>query len=64
MRCCQRLFAELSSKSLSPDVTTSRTLIDAYSKVGRIDDCLKTFNRMVEARYGWLLVTATGCLVN
>ncbi|KAM0978377.1 hypothetical protein FF1_014361 [Malus domestica] len=42
------LFAELSSKSLVSDVTTHRTLIDAYLKVERVDDVLKIFSRMVE----------------
>lgn len=42
------LFIELSSKSLTPDVTTHRTLIDAYLKVKRIDDALTIFNRMVD----------------
>ncbi|KAL6184023.1 hypothetical protein ACLB2K_045430 [Fragaria x ananassa] len=42
------LFTELSSKSLTPDVTTHRTLIDAYLNVERIDDALMIFNRMVD----------------
>ncbi|PON79874.1 Pentatricopeptide repeat [Trema orientale] len=45
----ETLFTELCSKSLSPDVNTHRTLIDAHLKVERIDDALTTFNRMVEA---------------
>ncbi|KAL5555140.1 hypothetical protein UlMin_037376 [Ulmus minor] len=45
----EQFFSELCSKSLSPDVTTYRTLIDAYLKVGGIDDALKIFKRMVEA---------------
>ncbi|KAI4298918.1 hypothetical protein L6164_032427 [Bauhinia variegata] len=55
-RCCENgmlseaetLFEELCSKSLSPDVTTHRTLIDAYLKVESIDDALRIFNRMVD----------------
>ncbi|XP_030494220.2 pentatricopeptide repeat-containing protein At1g10270 [Cannabis sativa] len=45
----EMLFSELCSKSLSPDVNTYKTLIDAYLKVDRIDDGLKTLCRMVEA---------------
>ncbi|XP_050376883.1 pentatricopeptide repeat-containing protein At1g10270 [Argentina anserina] len=42
------LFTELASKSLTPDVTTHRTLIDAYLNAERIDDALRVFNRMVD----------------
>ncbi|KAH7520981.1 hypothetical protein FEM48_Zijuj08G0203200 [Ziziphus jujuba var. spinosa] len=45
----EKLFTELSSKSLSPDVNTYRTLIDAYLKAENIDSALNTFNRMVDA---------------
>ncbi|KAK6915870.1 Pentatricopeptide repeat [Dillenia turbinata] len=45
----EKLFAELCSKSLSPDVNTYRTLIDAYFKQERIEDALQTFNKMVDA---------------
>ncbi|KAH9684746.1 pentatricopeptide repeat-containing protein [Citrus sinensis] len=45
----EKLLREISTKSLSPDVTTFRTLIDAYLKVERIDDALELFNRMVES---------------
>lgn len=48
MTDAETYFAELCSKSLSPDVTTHRTLIDAYLKVEQIDDVLRVFNRMVE----------------
>ncbi|XP_054814546.1 pentatricopeptide repeat-containing protein At1g10270 isoform X2 [Prosopis cineraria] len=56
-RCCENgmlseaetLFEELCSKSLSPDVPTHRTLIEAYLKMERIDDALRVFNRMVDA---------------
>ncbi|GAV77165.1 PPR domain-containing protein/PPR_1 domain-containing protein/PPR_2 domain-containing protein [Cephalotus follicularis] len=44
-----KLFAELSTKSLTPDCTTYRTLIDAYMKMDRIDDAFKVFNKMVDA---------------
>ncbi|KAL2342283.1 hypothetical protein Fmac_010223 [Flemingia macrophylla] len=43
------LFEELCSKSLSPDVPTHRTLIEAYLRMERIDDALRVFNRMVDA---------------
>ncbi|CAJ1963804.1 unnamed protein product [Sphenostylis stenocarpa] len=45
----ETLFEELCSKSLSPDVPTHRTLIEAYLKMERIDDALRVFNRMVDA---------------
>ncbi|GKV38731.1 hypothetical protein SLEP1_g46611 [Rubroshorea leprosula] len=45
----EKLFAELSKKSLSADVPTYRTMIDAYLKAGRIDDALQTFTKMVES---------------
>ena len=45
----EKFFAELQSKSLSPDVTGYRTLIDAYLKEQRIDDALQMFHRMVDA---------------
>nr|POE89684.1 pentatricopeptide repeat-containing protein [Quercus suber] len=45
----EMLFRELSSKSLSPDVTTRRTLIDTFLKVNRIDDALKVLNTVVDA---------------
>lgn len=45
----EKFFAELQSKSLSPDVTGYRTLIDAYLKEQRIEDALQMFDRMVDA---------------
>ncbi|OIV96251.1 hypothetical protein TanjilG_14928 [Lupinus angustifolius] len=45
----ETLFQELCSKSLSPDVPTHRTLIDAYLKMEMIDDALRVLNRMVDA---------------
>ncbi|KAJ1406689.1 Tetratricopeptide-like helical domain superfamily [Sesbania bispinosa] len=45
----ETLFEELCSKSLSPDVPTHRTLIDAYLRMGRINDALRVMNRMVDA---------------
>lgn len=45
----EEFFAELKSKSLSPDVTGYRTLIDAYLKEQRIDDALRMFDLMVDA---------------
>ncbi|KAK7411993.1 hypothetical protein VNO78_03438 [Psophocarpus tetragonolobus] len=45
----ETLFQELCSKSLSPDVPTHRTLIEAYLRMDRIDDALRVFNRMVDA---------------
>jgi len=45
----ETLFEELCSKSLSPDVPTHRTLIEAYLRMERIDDALRVFNRMADA---------------
>ncbi|TKY71420.1 Pentatricopeptide repeat-containing protein [Spatholobus suberectus] len=45
----ETLFEELCSKSLSPDVPTHRTLIEAYLRMERFDDALRVFNRMVDA---------------
>lgn len=45
----EKFFTELQSKSLSPDVTGYRTLIDVYLKEMRIDDLLQMFHRMVDA---------------
>ncbi|GKV31614.1 hypothetical protein SLEP1_g40290 [Rubroshorea leprosula] len=45
----EKLFVELCSKSLSPDVPTYRTMVDAYLKAERIDDALQTFTKMVES---------------
>ncbi|KAI3770435.1 hypothetical protein L6452_01568 [Arctium lappa] len=45
----EKMFVELCSKSLSPDVNTYRTLIDAYFKAGRIDDAMEKYIKMVDA---------------
>lgn len=45
----EQMYVELCSKSLSPDVNTYRTLIDAYFKVGKVDDALQKYTKMVEA---------------
>ncbi|XP_044462172.1 pentatricopeptide repeat-containing protein At1g10270-like [Mangifera indica] len=57
----EKLFAELCSKSVTPDATSYRTLIDAYLKVERIDDALQLFNRMVES--GFRVVVSFGTRV-
>ncbi|XVF75076.1 hypothetical protein PTKIN_Ptkin13bG0159300 [Pterospermum kingtungense] len=44
----ENLFQELCRKSLTPDVPTYRTMIDAYLKAEQIDDALRLFTRMVE----------------
>ncbi|PKI50285.1 hypothetical protein CRG98_029358 [Punica granatum] len=43
------MFKELSSKSLAPDVSTHRILIEAYLKAERIDDALSMLHRIVDA---------------
>ncbi|CAN1243540.1 Pentatricopeptide repeat-containing protein At1g10270 [Linum perenne] len=45
----EQFFTELMSKSLSPDVTSYKTLIEAYLKLERTDDALKIFDKMVDA---------------
>ncbi|XP_059648292.1 pentatricopeptide repeat-containing protein At1g10270-like [Cornus florida] len=45
----EKVFGELSSKSLNPDVTTYRTLIDTYFREERVDDALQMYTKMVEA---------------
>ncbi|KAK2993050.1 hypothetical protein RJ640_024924 [Escallonia rubra] len=42
-----QIFAELCGKSLSPGITTYRTLIDACFKMERIDDALQVYKKMV-----------------
>ncbi|KAF7142583.1 hypothetical protein RHSIM_Rhsim05G0116200 [Rhododendron simsii] len=49
MEDAEKMFVELTSKSLSPDVNTYRTLIDAYFKVGKVDDALQKYTKMVES---------------
>ncbi|GAB2283878.1 Pentatricopeptide repeat-containing protein At1g10270 [Dionaea muscipula] len=45
----ENFFAELQGKSLSPDVTGYKTLIDVYFKEHRIEDAVQMFKRMVDA---------------
>ncbi|KAJ0567909.1 putative tetratricopeptide-like helical domain superfamily [Helianthus annuus] len=45
----EKMYVELCGKSLSPDVNTYRTLIDAYLKLGRIDEAMEKYTKMVEA---------------
>ncbi|KAJ0539314.1 putative tetratricopeptide-like helical domain superfamily [Helianthus annuus] len=45
----EKMYVELCGKSLSPDVNTYRTLIDAYLKLGRIDEAMDKYTKMVEA---------------
>ncbi|CAN0907411.1 Pentatricopeptide repeat-containing protein At1g10270 [Linum grandiflorum] len=45
----EEFFTEMTSKCLSPDVTTFKTLIEAYLKLERIDDALNIFDQMVNA---------------
>ncbi|XVF23128.1 hypothetical protein REPUB_Repub13aG0011100 [Reevesia pubescens] len=44
----EKLFQELCGKSLTPDVPTYRTMIDAYLKAEKIDDALRLYTKMVE----------------
>ncbi|KAG2396401.1 Pentatricopeptide repeat-containing protein [Vigna angularis] len=57
----ETLFEELCSKSLSPDVPTHKTLIEAYLRMERIDDALRVFNRMADT--GLRVVAAFGNMV-
>ncbi|XP_071725570.1 pentatricopeptide repeat-containing protein At1g10270-like [Rutidosis leptorrhynchoides] len=45
----EKMYVELCGKSLSPNVTTYRMLIDAYFKAGRVDEALEKYTKMVEA---------------
>ncbi|CAL1385632.1 unnamed protein product [Linum trigynum] len=45
----EQYFTTLMSKSLAPDVTSFKTLIEAYLKLERFDDALRIFDRMVES---------------
>ncbi|KAL1811772.1 hypothetical protein DCAR_0623900 [Daucus carota subsp. sativus] len=44
----EKVYLELCGRSLNPDVTTYRTLIDAYFKVGRVDNALEKYIKMVD----------------
>lgn len=44
----EKVYLELCGRSLNPDVTTYRTLIDAYFKVGRVDNALEKYVKMVD----------------
>lgn len=44
----EKIYLELCGRSLNPDVTTYRTLIDAYFKVGRVDSALEKYIKMVD----------------
>ncbi|KAA0043018.1 ACT11D09.4 [Cucumis melo var. makuwa] len=61
MADAETFFAELCSKSLSPDVPTHRTLIESYLKIEQIDDALRVFNRMVDV--GLRVVASFGNMV-
>ncbi|KAL0387250.1 UNVERIFIED_CONTAM: Pentatricopeptide repeat-containing protein [Sesamum radiatum] len=45
----EQYYKQLCDKSLSPDVNTYKTLIDAYIKVDRVDNMLEKYTKMVEA---------------
>ncbi|KAI9157656.1 hypothetical protein LWI28_025859 [Acer negundo] len=65
-RLCENEMLEEAEKlfggmSTTPDVTTFRTLIDAYLKVQRIDDALRLFNQM--AASGMRVVLSFGTRV-
>ncbi|KAI3675966.1 hypothetical protein L1987_85562 [Smallanthus sonchifolius] len=45
----EKMYVELCGKSLSPDVNTYRTLIDAYFKAGRVDEAMEKYTKMVDA---------------
>lgn len=49
MEDAEKIFNELCSKSLNPDVTTYKTLIDSYFRVGRVEEALQKYIKMVEA---------------
>lgn len=45
----EKMYVELCGKSLSPDVNTYKTLIDAYFKAGRVDEAMDKYTKMVDA---------------
>nr|XP_043622588.1 pentatricopeptide repeat-containing protein At1g10270 [Erigeron canadensis] len=45
----EKMYVELCGKSLSPDVNTYKTLIDAYFKLGRVDEAMEKYTKMVDA---------------
>ncbi|PIN18719.1 hypothetical protein CDL12_08611 [Handroanthus impetiginosus] len=49
MEEAEQYYKQLCDKSLSPDVNTYRTLIDAYIKVERVDNMIEKYTKMVEA---------------
>ncbi|RAL39365.1 hypothetical protein DM860_002898 [Cuscuta australis] len=49
MKDAEKYYMELCGKSLNPDVTTYRTMIDAYVKVDNVEGVLEKFTKMVEA---------------
>ncbi|CAH9125554.1 unnamed protein product [Cuscuta epithymum] len=49
MEDAERYYMELCGKSLNPDVTTYRTMIEAYIKLENIEGVLDKYTKMVEA---------------
>ncbi|KAI4342225.1 hypothetical protein MLD38_026873 [Melastoma candidum] len=50
------IFQELMSKSLSPDVTSYRALIEGYLKAERFEDAVIMFHKMVDANL-WVVAS-------
>ncbi|TMX05597.1 hypothetical protein EJD97_016344 [Solanum chilense] len=49
MEEAEKYYMELCNKSLSPDVTTYRTMIEAYVKMDNVEGTLEKYTKMVEA---------------
>nr|XP_016446016.1 PREDICTED: pentatricopeptide repeat-containing protein At1g10270-like isoform X2 [Nicotiana tabacum]XP_016446017.1 PREDICTED: pentatricopeptide repeat-containing protein At1g10270-like isoform X3 [Nicotiana tabacum] len=49
MEEAEKYYMELCNKSLSPDVTTYRTMIEAYVKMENVEGTLEKYTKMVEA---------------
>ncbi|KAM3290973.1 pentatricopeptide repeat-containing protein [Capsicum chacoense] len=49
MEEAEKIYMELCNKSLSPDVTTYRTMIEAYVKMENVEGTLEKYTKMVEA---------------
>ncbi|KAJ8529731.1 hypothetical protein K7X08_036566 [Anisodus acutangulus] len=49
MEEAEKIYMELCNKSLSPDVTTYRTVIEAYVKMENVEGTLEKYTKMVEA---------------
>ncbi|XP_010553655.1 PREDICTED: pentatricopeptide repeat-containing protein At1g10270-like [Tarenaya hassleriana] len=57
----EMFFAELCSKTLSPDVPIYRAMIDAYLKAERLDDAVQMLKKMVDSNLRVVASFGTRC---